>query len=72
MKAFGELCGWTLARAHARSGEPAAISGYLGSSARFDEALADFAVRYADQSERDHALLTQAVRNGRVHAVFDT
>ena len=51
---YADLCGWTLARAHARSGEPAKISGYLGKSDAFDSAVADFAVAYADQSERDH------------------
>ena len=66
MLQYAELCGWTLARAHARSGEPAKISGYLGKSDEFDEAIADFAVAYADQSERDHDVLMKAVRAGRL------
>ena len=54
MLQYAELCGWTLAHAHARSGEPAKISGYLGKSDKFDKAIADFSIAYADQSERDH------------------
>ena len=68
---YAEICGWTLARAHARSGEPARISGYLGKSDAFDEAVAAFAIAYADQSERDHAALKKAVRSGRVDAVIE-
>jgi uncharacterized protein (DUF2252 family) len=64
MLGYAELCGWILARAHARSGEPARISGYLGKSERFDQAIADFSVAYADQTERDHATLTAVVRRG--------
>jgi len=63
---FAALCGWCLARAHARSGEPAKISGYLGKSDTFDEAAADFSIAYADQSERDHEVLLKAVRAGRL------
>ena len=66
MMQYAELCGWTLAMAHARSGEPSKISGYLGKSDRFDEAIADFSVGYADQSERDYNLLRKAVREGRL------
>lgn len=66
MDRYAELCGWTLARAHARSGEPAAISGYLGSGDTFDRAIADFSIAYADQSERDHARLMKAVRAGKL------
>lgn len=66
MMQYAELCGWTLAMAHARSGEPERISGYLGKSEGFDEAVADFSVAYADQSERDHKLLVKAVREGRI------
>ncbi len=58
------LCGRTLARAHARSGEPAAIAAYLGSSARFDRAIADFAERYADQNERDYRRFKEAASGG--------
>jgi uncharacterized protein (DUF2252 family) len=65
---YGRLCGWTLAKAHARSGDAIAIAGYLGKSDVFDRALAAFAEVYADQNERDHALLNQAVKEGRVTA----
>lgn len=68
MVLYAELCGWALARAHARSGDPAQISGYLGASDRFDKAIAGFAHAYADQAERDHALLQRAVRSGRLKA----
>ena len=64
--AYAELCGVTLARAHARSGDAAAISGYLGKGNEFGQALACFAMTYADQNERDHAALRQAVKDGRV------
>jgi len=63
---YGELCGWALARAHARSGDPAQISGYLGANDTFDQAIASFAGVYADQTERDHATLVSAARAGRV------
>ena len=69
MLQYAELCGWTLAHAHARSGEPAKISGYLGKSDKFDEAIADFSVAYADQSERDHEVLMKAVRSGRLKVI---
>jgi uncharacterized protein (DUF2252 family) len=65
---FSDACGVVLARAHARSGEPALIAGYLGRGEAFDDALVRFAVEYADQTERDHAALVQAVRDGRVPA----
>jgi hypothetical protein len=71
MQQYGTLCGWTLARAHARSGEPAKISGYLGKGDAFDEAIADFSVAYADQCERDHEVLTKAVRAGRLQAIVE-
>jgi uncharacterized protein (DUF2252 family) len=66
MAVYARLCGWTLARAHARSGDPAAIVGYLGSGDGFDRALARFAESYADQNERDYAALQAAVESGRV------
>lgn len=66
MDAYGRLCGWTLAHAHARSGDAAAIAAYLGSSGKFDRALAAFADAYADQNERDYAALQAAVASGRV------
>jgi len=65
---YAKLCGWTLARAHARSGDAAAIAGYLGSNDRFDQAIAAFAERYADQNEADYAALKKAVDTGRVTA----
>jgi uncharacterized protein (DUF2252 family) len=65
---YGRLCGWTLARAHARAGDPVAIAAYLGKGDVFDKALAGFAETYADQNERDYAALEQAVKEGRVEA----
>jgi len=66
--AWGELCGWALARGHARSGDPVAIAGYLGPDKGFDEAIGEFAVAYADQNERDHQALVAAVKAGRIPA----
>jgi len=68
MRDYAALCGWTLARAHARTGDRIAIAAYLGDDAVVDNALADFAEKYADQTERDHAALAAAVRDGRVTA----
>ena len=68
---YGELCGWTLARAHARSGDRIAIAAYLGGSDVFDRAIAEFAAAYADQNERDHRSLVDAVTNGRIIAQRD-
>jgi uncharacterized protein (DUF2252 family) len=68
MELYARWCGWTLARAHARSGNRVAIAAYLGSSTKFDNAIADFAEAYADQNERDHAALAAAVAQGRVEA----
>ncbi len=61
-----ELCGWALARAHARVGDPAQISGYVGANDTFDRAISSFAEAYADQTERDHASLVSAAKAGRV------
>ena len=69
MRLYAEVCAWALARAHARSGNPAEIGGYLGPGDVFDEAIAGFATAYADQTERDHASLTAAVKAGRLAAV---
>ena len=69
MTQYAELCGWTLARAHARCAQPAMIAGYLGKSDTFDEAVAGFSIDYADQSERDHKVLMKAVREGRLEVV---
>ena len=68
MAVYAGLCGWTLARAHARSGDRVALAAYLGGSAKFDQAIADFAETYADQNERDHAALQDAVKNGKAEA----
>lgn len=66
MHDYARLCGWTLARGHAKSGDPAMIAGYLGKSDIFDRAIADFSVSYADQAERDHAAFMDAIRKGRI------
>jgi uncharacterized protein (DUF2252 family) len=71
LERYAETCGWTLARAHAKSGDAATISGYLGKNNAFDKALAKFAVAYADQTEKDYAALVKAVRSGRVKAIAD-
>jgi uncharacterized protein (DUF2252 family) len=68
LRMYAELCGWTLARAHARSGDRIAIAAYLGSSTRFDQALVRFAEFYADQNERDHGALVDAIAAGRIRA----
>jgi uncharacterized protein (DUF2252 family) len=68
MSAYAGLCGWTLARAHARSGDVAAIASYLGTSDSFDKAMARFAETYADQNERDYTTLKQAVDTGKITA----
>jgi len=67
---YVELCGWVLARAHARTGDPARIAGYLGKTGAFDEAVARFAVAYADQTECDYASFVKAIRAGRIRAHF--
>ena len=66
LKAYGKLCGWALARAHARSGDPAMISGYLGNSDIFDQAVVKFAAAYANQTESDHTKMRKAARDGRL------
>jgi len=71
LRDYADICGHALARAHAASGDAAAISGYLGGSDRFDRALAEFAVAYADQTEGDHAELVKAVRSGRLEAIAE-
>lgn len=65
---YGRLCGWTLARAHARTGDRVAIAAYLGRSDSFDRAVVEFTQAYAEQNERDHAALAAAVRGGRIEA----
>jgi uncharacterized protein (DUF2252 family) len=68
MAAYARLCAWTLARAHARSGDRVAIAAYLGSSDKFDKAIVAFAESYADITEQDHAALASAVESGRAEA----
>jgi uncharacterized protein (DUF2252 family) len=68
---YAVLCGWTLARAHARSGDPATIAGYMGKSDVFDKALAAFGKTYADQTEKDHAAFKNAIRQGRIEVQAD-
>jgi hypothetical protein len=68
MAIYGRMCGWTLARAHARSGDRIAIASYLGGSDKFDQAIAQFSETYADQNERDYDALAQAEKNGRITA----
>ena len=72
MRAFTKMCAWSLARAHARSGDAAMISGYMGSSETFDDAIGEFAVEYADQNERDYRAFVKAVRRGRVKAIVES
>jgi predicted alpha/beta hydrolase len=66
---YAHICGWTLARAHARSGDPVAIAEYLGTSDAFDTSITDFSERYADQNERDYTEFVNAVKSGRLEAV---
>jgi uncharacterized protein (DUF2252 family) len=70
LEAYARICGWTLARAHARSGDRIAIAAYLGSGDAFDSAMASFAETYADQNERDYHALQEAIASGRVAAEF--
>jgi uncharacterized protein (DUF2252 family) len=71
MEQYAAWCGWTIAHCHARSGEPAKIVGYLGKSDRFDEAIADFAAAYADQTEQDYDLLLKAARDGKIEVFIE-
>jgi uncharacterized protein (DUF2252 family) len=71
LRAYGRACGWALARAHARSGDAAMISGYMGSSEVFDDAICDFAVAYADQAESDHKAFVKAIREGQIRAIIE-
>ena len=66
---YGGLCGWTLARAHARSGDAIALAAYMGKSDKFDRSITDFSKRYADQNERDYQAFAQAIRSGRLQAI---
>ena len=69
MTLYANACGWTLARAHARSGDAVAMVAYLGKSDKFDVAITDFSERYADQNERDYQAFADAVRSGRLEAI---
>jgi hypothetical protein len=69
---YAMLCGWTLARAHARSGDPAMMAGYMGKSDVFDKAIASFSKAYADQAEQDHAAFTRAIRQGKIEVQTDS
>src|SRR6516165_4976154 len=71
MAVYARMCGWTLARAHARSGDRIALAAYLGSSDKFAQAIADFAEKYADQNELDYAALQAAVKDGRAQTTTD-
>ena len=66
---YARICGWTLARAHARSGDAVVLAAYLGKSDKFDRSITDFSARYADQNERDYQAFAEAVRSGRLEAV---
>ena len=68
MEKYAYACGWTLARAHARSGDSQAIAGYLGKGEVFDKAIADFAVAYADQNDADYKEFRTAIDSGRIAA----
>ena len=71
LRTYGRLCGWALAKAHARSGDSAKISGYMGASAAMDDAICEFAVEYADQNLRDYRAFVKAVRQGRIEVVSE-
>ena len=71
MTGYGQLCGWTLARAHARSGDRVALAAYLGRSTKFDEAITEFAEAYAVRNERDYDEFRRAIKDGRVEALVD-
>jgi uncharacterized protein (DUF2252 family) len=72
LRAYSKMCALALARAHARSGDAAKISGYMGSGTIFDHVICEFAVEYADQTERDYRAFVKAVRHGRVEATLDS
>ena len=69
---YAGICGWTLARAHARSGDPVAIAAYLGEDDTFDRSIADFSKRYAEQNEQDYQAFAEAIRSGRLEALEGT
>jgi predicted alpha/beta hydrolase len=69
MRFYAQICGWTLARAHARSGDAIAIAEYLGPDGTFDNAIADFSAGYAEQNQRDYDAFVKAIADGRIQAV---
>jgi uncharacterized protein (DUF2252 family) len=69
MTMYARMCGWTLAHAHARSGDPVTLAAYLGDDDAFDRAITDFSARYADQNDRDYRAFVRAVEDGRIDAV---
>ena len=71
MTFYAGICGWTLARAHARSGDAIELAAYLGKSDKFDRSITDFSERYADQNERDYRAFEKAIRSGQLAAVED-
>jgi hypothetical protein len=68
MTFYAQICGWTLARAHARTGDPVAIAAYLGRKRRFDKAVAEFAEHYAVQNDHDYEAFLDAISSGRIEA----
>ena len=68
LKTYAGICGWTLARSHARAGDPFLISGYVGSGTVFADAMTEFALAYADQAQRDYEAFTAAIASGRIEA----
>jgi len=72
LREYGKLCGWVLAKAHARSGDAAMIAGHTGASETFDDAICEFAVEYADQNQLDYRAFIKAVRGGRVQATVES
>ena len=72
LRTYTKLCAWALARAHARSGDAAMISGYMGSSGTFDDAIGEFAAEYADQNQRDYRAFVRAVREERVKTIVES
>jgi uncharacterized protein (DUF2252 family) len=72
LRSYGRLCAWALARAHARSGDAAMISGYIGSSETFDDAICEFAVEYADQNQGDYRAFVKAIREKRIEAIVES
>ena len=69
LRYYAQICGWTLARAHARSGDPVAMAAYLGRVDAFEQSVTDFSERYADQNEQDYGEFAKAIRSGRLQAV---